>query len=288
MAFNYFQQDLKPSRLRRITLFLTRTAIRTLPRLSLLLGRPLFLNTRKRSHTGFGDLTPSQTLELNAKAGAFKVHLFGQGASVAIVSHGWGDHSGSMSPVIEQLLSQGYRVAAIDHVGHGKTAGKHSHLLAFIEATELTIEHFEAQGKNVTALVAHSMAGVAVMNLNEAHLADKQVVLISVPVKFFNLMFRTVEQAGIAKEAIQHVLHSITQSYGRTWQELESERHQHKLDERFIFIHDEHDRLAPYDDTHAMISSAPARLVTTQGAGHRKILSHESVVQVLDEHLALA
>ena len=64
-------------------------------------------------------------------AGAGGLEIFWQGwreqeqpRATIVISHGAGEHSGRYERVAEHLVAQGYAVYAVDHRGHGRSAGR--------------------------------------------------------------------------------------------------------------------------------------------------------------------
>jgi len=229
---------------------------------------------------------PIKELSLLTSMGYAHINLFGQGNQVIILSHGWADSSQSFNEMIKSLTQQGYLVAAIDHIGHGKSSGNKSHLLSFIETMELLVELFNEERVEVKSIIGHSMGAIATLNLPHHILESKKIILISSPIKFFELMFKKVEQVGISKKLLQRVLESISHNYGKTWQQLSSENQRNKLKLDITFIHDRDDRFAPFDDLEDFLQKEKPALVTTSGLGHRRILGDTNVINNINQVLA--
>ncbi len=286
MAFNYFHKKEGRQGFLRLSLSMTGLFARLFPRLSRMIGYRLLFNPSTRKAHSFDQIQPAESVELSSLEGSFKVHLFGAGHRLAVVSHGWADASSSFQPLIARLVGEGYRVASIDHVGHGHSAGNRSHLLAFMESLEVTIQHFQNQGDVVDVLIGHSLGGMAIMNLPHSILDKMQVILIAVPVDFFNLMINTIERFGISRSVLIRVLEWLSPKYGKTWLELESQHQAHKLHEKVLFIHDEQDRYAPIDETEFFVQSLPSKLVKTSGLGHRRIIGDNEVIDRIVSELS--
>jgi len=288
MAFNFFNQKSETGWAQKALLVATHTISRNAPSLSARIGKPLLMSPRGRRNVRFEVIQPTQSLKIPSKAGEVHVHLFGSGNKTVVLSHGWADTSAVMERMIADLVKQGFQVAAIDQVGHGLSYGKQSHLLAFIEALELVIAHFEADEQAVTALIGHSMGGLAILNLPEALLVNRNIVFISMPVNFFASMFNTVERMGISRLLLVRVLESISPAYGKSWMELKSENNQHKLHDQMLFVHDRYDRVAPFSETHAYTKGKKAAFFQTEGLGHRRIVSDTGVIELIRNHMAVA
>ncbi|RLQ22182.1 alpha/beta fold hydrolase [Seongchinamella sediminis] len=95
----------------------------------------------------------------------YQYWLPGQEArAVILLAHGAGEHSGRYAAVAEQFCANAYAVAALDHIGHGRSDGDYGHMASFDDHLE-TLERFRQQ---VAArfpglpmiLIGHSMGGL--------------------------------------------------------------------------------------------------------------------------------
>ncbi|MGJ8686359.1 MAG: alpha/beta hydrolase [Spongiibacteraceae bacterium] len=85
-----------------------------------------------------------------------------QPLAVVVISHGLGEHGGRYAPLADYLNVQGYSVFAIDHRGHGRSAGKRGDIGRFQYVVEdlghLISEVVVPIGKPII-LLGHSMGG---------------------------------------------------------------------------------------------------------------------------------
>ncbi len=73
---------------------------------------------------------------------------------------------------------------------------------------------------------------------------------------------------------------AIEERYGVLWDEIEVPRVAPRLNAQALVIHDRDDRLMPWTHGAAVAGQWPgARLLSTQGLGHRRILSDERVTR---------
>lgn len=286
MKFSYFNNGSSRFGLTSISRGLTATLSTLSPRFSAFLGENILMKPYSRRNYSFKHIKPKKELNLLTSMGTAHVNLFGSGSKVVIVSHGWGDTSSSFEQMIISLTQQGYVVAAIDHIGHGKSSGNNSHLLSFIETLELLMEQFNEERINVDAIIGHSMGAIATLNLPSYLLENKKVILISSPINFFELMFKKVEQAGISRRLLTRVLDSISHKHGKIWQQLTTEHNRDKLALNFTFIHDRQDRYAPFADVTQYLQQEKNTLIETQGLGHRRILSDTNVIKNIAQVLS--
>lgn len=285
MKFNYFHGKQQRFGITQLGLAITAAFAKLAPKLSTLVGKQLLLNPHGRRRYQFKQIEPRHELNLVTSMGTAHVNLFGSSREVIVLTHGWGDNSYSFERLIQSLTEQGYMVAAVDHIGHGKSTGNKAHLLSFIETMEILLEHFELERIKVSAIVAHSMGAIATLNLPEASLDNKKIVLISSPVQFFDLMFEKVEQVGISRRLLIRVLEQVSGAYGRTWHQLKSENQRNKLEMDVTFVHDLNDRFAPFEHLKQFIQGHD-KVITTEGLGHSKILGDTKVIDSITRVLA--
>jgi esterase/lipase len=286
MKFSYFNNGNQGFGLKSIGRGFTGAMSILAPRFSAFLGKKILMKPYAKRHYEFTLIAPEQEINLQTSIGIAHVNLFSTGTNVIIVSHGWGDSSHAFQQMILSLTQQGYRVAAIDHIGHGKSSGTNSHLLSFVETLAILIEHFNEENALVTGIIAHSMGAIATLNLPLHALKNKKIILISSPVNFFELMFEKVEQVGISRRLLTTVLASISHKYGKTWQQLTTESNREKLTLDITFIHDSQDRYAPIADLISFLKQEKTPLITTVGLGHRKILGDTKVIDNITQVLS--
>lgn len=279
MKFNYFNNSQSNKWLLKSTRAFTELMLKTAPTLTTRLGHAVFLKPHgKRAYTLPDHLT-FETHQVDTLLGTIQLNVFGKGDKLILMSHGWADHSGGFVDMTTELVKQGFCVATIDHVAHGRSSGKQAHLLSFIDSIKQSLHYFEEQGKKVEGIIAHSMGAIATMNLDEAMLSGRKVILIAAPINFFELMFERVEKSGISAKLLSTVLDNIAQRYNHSWQSLCMHQNRHKLNEDILFIHDEFDRYACYQSLTTYLEGTRSPLFSTQGLGHRKVLGDTHVIE---------
>jgi pimeloyl-ACP methyl ester carboxylesterase len=286
MKFSYFNNGKQHFGVRSIGRGFTGVMSMLSPRFSAFLGKNILMKPYAKRHYEFNLIGPKKEMNLQTSIGIAHVNLFGTGSKVIVVSHGWGDSSHAFQKMILSLTQEGYMVAAIDHIGHGKSSGTKSHLLIFIETLEILIDDFNEKNISVTGIIAHSMSAIATLNLPIYVLENKKIILISSPINFFELMFEKVEQVGISKKLLTATLESISHSYGKTWHQLTTESNREKLALDITFIHDSQDRYAPIEHVINFLKQEKTPLITTQGLGHKKILGDTKVIDNIAQVLS--
>ena len=85
-------------------------------------------------------------------------------AGVVLVAHGYGEHVGRYERLADRLVADGAVVHAVDHAGHGRSAGERVHIADFEDVvTDLRTLDETARRQHPglpVALIGHSMGGL--------------------------------------------------------------------------------------------------------------------------------
>lgn len=105
--------------------------------------------------------------------------------AVLLVIHGIGEHSGRYSNVADYFVPLGYAVYALDHIGHGKSAGRREFVDRFTDFTDTLAIYLKfvagwQEGKPIFIL-GHSMGGTIALTYLLDHQRDFTGALISAP-----------------------------------------------------------------------------------------------------------
>lgn len=98
-----------------------------------------------------------------------------------ILSHGYAEHSGRYTKLAEAVCKQGGRLAAVDHYGHGKSAGKRALIPRFELFSDdllLFVRSIKAQKK---VLLGHSMGGAIASLFTCRHQGEIDGLILSGP-----------------------------------------------------------------------------------------------------------
>jgi len=195
-------------------------------------------------------------------------------APAVLLAHGWGGHAAQMRAFVFPLLSAGYRVIAFDQPAHGVSEGRLTGLPDFADVlAEVAWHHGE-----VEAVIAHSMGGAAAALAIARGLRVKRVVTIgaSLDVSFFSQQF--ARWYWIPERVLSAMQSAVEERFGVRWSDLDMAKLAPRLSASALVIHDRGDRLVPWQKGASFARDWPgARLFTTRGLGHRRILDDERV-----------
>jgi acylglycerol lipase len=126
--------------------------------------------------------------------------------AVVVIGHGAGEHSGRYLHVADRLVREGYAVYALDHRGHGRSAGpralvdRMNNLVADLDT--LVVRATEEQPGVPVFLLGHSMGGLASLCYALSHQDRLDALALSGPLA-------AVEAAPAAVQIIAKVLSAV-------------------------------------------------------------------------------
>lgn len=93
--------------------------------------------------------------------------------AVLAIVHGFGEHSGRYSTVVERLTARGYVVYGFDHRGHGRSPGQRGHIDAWAEFRQDVAAYLRLIAREEPAmplfLMGHSLGGLIVLEYALRH-----------------------------------------------------------------------------------------------------------------------
>jgi pimeloyl-ACP methyl ester carboxylesterase len=198
-------------------------------------------------------------------------------APAVLLVHGWGGHAAQMRAFVFPLLAAGYRVIAYDQPAHGVSEGRLTGLPDFADVlAEVVWHHGE-----VRAVIGHSLGATAAAMAHAWNKADiRKIVLVSAPSDMIGYSRRFARWHWMPEPMRRSMQAAIEERYGLRWEELELARVAPRLSAEVLVIHDKDDRTVPWKQGAAFAQQwRGAKLITTEGLGHRRILEDASVTQ---------
>lgn len=204
-------------------------------------------------------------------------------APAVILAHGWGGHAAQMRAFVPPLLAAGFRVIAYDQPAHGVSEGRLTGLPDFADAlAEVAAHHGGVHG-----VVGHSLGATAAAMAHAWRKLDvRKLVLIGAASDLVGYSRRFARWHWMPEWLRRSMQSAIEERYGLRWDELELAAVAPRLAAGALVIHDRADRRVPWSQGAAIANAwRGARLLTTEGLGHRRILEHEAVSRAATEFL---
>ena len=204
-------------------------------------------------------------------------------APAVLLVHGWGGRATQMRGFVAHLAAAGYRVIAYDQPAHGLSDGRLTGLPDFADVLLAVARH---HGK-VHAVVSHSLGGPATAIALARGLPIERVVLISPPSDLVGYSRRFARWLAIPERVRRSMQAAIEERFGVRWSELEIARVAPRLRAQALVIHDRQDTQVPWKQGAALARHWPdARLMSTRGLGHGRILEDDAVARAAVDFIA--
>jgi len=205
-------------------------------------------------------------------------------APAVLLAHGWGGRAAQMRAFVFPLLAAGYRVIAYDQPAHGLSEGKLTGLPDFADVLSEIAAHYG----EVRAVIGHSLGGTAAAMAHAWNKVEiERLVLVSPPSDLVGYSRRFARWHWMPEPLRRAMQGAIEERYGVRWEELELARVAPRLAAKALVIHDRDDRMIPWKQGNAVAQHWPgARLLTTQGLGHGRILQDPAVTAAAADFIA--
>jgi pimeloyl-ACP methyl ester carboxylesterase len=196
-----------------------------------------------------------------------------------LLVHGWSTTSRSMSHFTDALLSQGYQVFSYDALSHGESQNSFSDLAGWADSVQAVMKYIGP----VECIIAHSFGAAAVTVASKFGVDTKKLILISPIHDIHAVAENFAEHLHIPKKILKEM-------FLYTWEHNQIHFSKYGTDLYNILIsdfhvptlilHDGEDKEIDIEHARQISKMWPwAKLITTQGLGHRKILDDREVVE---------
>ena len=204
-------------------------------------------------------------------------------APAVLLAHGWGGHAAQMRGFVFPLLRAGYRVIAYDQPAHGVSDGKLTGLPDFADVlAEVAWHHGE-----VEAVIGHSLGGAGAVIAMARGLRVRRVVTIGTSLDFSFFSRQFARWYWIPQRVLAGMQAAIEERFGVRWADLDMARLAPRIAASALVIHDRNDRKVPWRQGASFARAWPgARLYTTRGLGHSRILQDEHVTALAAQFIA--
>lgn len=204
---------------------------------------------------------------------------WGQGPVVYLL-HGWGGHSGQLGALVEPLVAAGHRVVAVDAPSHGQSppgpsGPRQSTLWEFTDALRAAVEW----GGPPHGLVAHSGGCMSSALAMRDGLTVPRVVFVAPVATFESLLPVWAGQLGMGERTLAGMVRRVERRVGTPFSTFDIPAMAPQLaGPPLLLVHDRDDPEVACSHSQAIAATWPgARLVTTSGLGHRRILRDPAV-----------
>ncbi|TFZ01874.1 alpha/beta hydrolase [Ramlibacter humi] len=203
-------------------------------------------------------------------------------APTVLLVHGWGGHARQMLALADAVAKAGLRPVLVDLPAHGRSRGSVSNLPQFARAIDYVAARLAQQGHTLHAVIAHSLGANAAAYAAARGLAMQRLVLLAPPAspREFTRLFAAV--FGLSEATRARMQSRIEAREGVLMAQFEPHASGPRIRASTLVVHDRADSINRFHDGEAFVAAiAGAKLLPTEGLGHRKLLKEPSVLEAV-------
>lgn len=221
-------------------------------------------------------LAKAELFSLNYKDTHLQGYQWGTGEKRIFLAHGWAGRSSQLYKFIPDLVEKGYQVIAVDQLAHGKSHGKRTNIIDFVNVINLVLK----KHKTIEGVIAHSMGGVATLLALQEETTIKKFVCISAPTLSEKILNSFQQRIKASDKIINNIKDYVQNRYEVGFQDFFLPAFNEKLPKiDTLIIHDTNDTDVSIEDAQTLHKLLPhSELLITKKLGHTRILRDEKVI----------
>lgn len=210
------------------------------------------------------------------QSGGLKLRAWSWGEGPAVLlAHGWGGRGGQLHAFVAPLLEAGYSVLTFDGPGHGRSEGRTASVPLFAAA----MQELALSRGPFHAVIGHSFGGASAIYALSHRLPATRAVIIAAPVGPESFYRDLLTALRIPTQRHEGFLRAMEQSYSLRLEDIHGPTRAGHLQIPGLIIHDAQDREVPAAHGEAYAAAwRNAKLLRTEGLGHRRILRDPEVI----------
>ena len=224
-------------------------------------------------------LENGESFQLSVHGKTVQCWKWGTGPSI-LLAHGWNGRGIQLHHFIEPLMQRGYSVIGYDAPGHGESEGKTSSYFEFTDTIRTLLA--SSNGHKIQGVIAHSMGGSATVNSIAKENQPLQAVLVAPALKLAELLKCFFDHVGVPAYLYDILIQEYERQFGYDMRRDNPAHLFKEIDSRILIVHDKQDPTIPYTDSKELSNEFENIVLhTTEGLGHKRILTDESVVDAI-------
>lgn len=223
-----------------------------------------------------------QSHSITLKNNNYKYYQQGNGPTVMLV-HGLHSNLGSMVPIAQDLIEQGFNVVLFDAPAHGEAIGTQT---THMEAREV-IRKIGSQLGEIHAIVCHSLGGIWTLCAWNNDLLAKTLISIASPSNYKFLVEQFVELHQIKNEIADGIAKQLERRFGETlWVDFSPAEIVKAIGVPGLIIHGKNDDFVPPAHAAQLHSNwGKAKVEMIDGIGHFDIVGSPKVRELITTYL---
>lgn len=192
-----------------------------------------------------------------------------------LLAHGWEGRGSQMGEFVRPLVEAGFSAVTFDAPGHGQSSGSRSSLPHFAWALRGVAD---AVGEP-HAVIAHSLGCAATALAVRDGLPARRLVFVAPPLDPLEYTRQFGAMLGLDDVVIDGLRRRIEERFLRQWHTYSLAAAAPNMRVPLLVVHDRDDEETLWQGGAQLAALWPeARLITTEGLGHRRVLRDPQVV----------
>ena len=183
-----------------------------------------------------------------------------------LLTHGWESNSARWKKLILEFKNKGFNVIALDAPAHGRSGGHVFSAILYAEFINVVAKRFSPD-----IIIGHSVGGMASAYFQHKYQCTelKKIILLGSPSEFQDVMKRYTDMLGYNDRVVSQLQQTIFDLFGSYADTFSTAKFLATIASEGLIIHDEDDRIIPYNDALLLKNSFKnSQLITTKGLGH--------------------
>lgn len=192
-----------------------------------------------------------------------------------LFSHGWSSFGLRIGSWIPALREAGFAVTAFDQIAHGRSSGQRATLPGFGRVSTAVARHLGP----LHTVIGHSLGGAASAMALAEGVSAQRAVLIAPAADALSASARFADKLGLRPQVLREMRAEFTRRVGVPFDALSAQEIAPRLSQPALIVHDLEDAEVPWEEGERYARYWPnARLLSTRGLGHHRIVSAPQVI----------
>jgi pimeloyl-ACP methyl ester carboxylesterase len=192
-----------------------------------------------------------------------------------LFSHGWASSGARIAAWVPALREAGFAVIAFDQIAHGASPGRRTTLPLFADV----LMSVGARFGPAHAVIGHSLGGAAAMLALARGLQAGRAILVAPAADPVAAAHRFARTVGLGRALCERMMAGFQSRLGISFDEQRADRTAPAIGRPALIVHDVGDTVVPWEEGERYARHWPdARLLSTQGLGHSRVLTEPEVV----------
>lgn len=276
----FFTQKMLPASLQipkavqvvmRITYFISKRLALYLA--SKLFMKPISYKTPKREK-GMEESAQKKTLKINSIDKEIHILSYGFSDKKVLLVHGWSGRSTQLFMIANKLLEKGFMTISFDAPAHGKSTGKTTELLEYLE----TIKAIHDEFGPFEAAIGHSFGAMAIVNTQAEIACFNKIVTIGSGDKTSDILQNFSTNLGLSKKFGIKLIRYFEKKWKLKVDDYATSKAAEKVKIPVLIVHDSMEGDVNVSCAiNIRQNLEKGTLFVTSGLGHTKILRDKEV-----------